>query len=233
MAAVLAYGPDALLSHRAAAALWGVWMSAGKTDVTTSGATRNRPGTRAHRSELHPEDRATRDGIPVTSVARTIMDLSGTLDTEDRLTKLIENADRRELFDLRALERAIARRPGWAGATRLRAVMAAYRDPEDTRSDLERDFLALIRRAELPRPQVNVLVAGELVDVFWPEWKLVTELDSRTYHSSPRAFERDRIRDAILQRNGYRVLRITRKRLHRAPQAVLADVQALLRPPRA
>jgi very-short-patch-repair endonuclease len=234
MAAVLAYGPNALLSHQSAAALWGFGPGSAKIHVSPGGPRRSRLGIAAHRNNgLHPEDRTTHNGIPVTSVAYTIHDLAAAPRTaEDRLTRLIENADRLGLFDLRALERVIARRRRCP--TCLRAVLADYRDPEDTRSPFERDFLALIRRSELPLPQVNTLVAGLLVDAHWPHQHLVVELDSRRYHSSPRAFEEDRIRDATLQRNGYRVLRITHRRLKREPHAVLEDVQVLLRvrPPR-
>jgi very-short-patch-repair endonuclease len=232
MAAVLAYGPGAVLSQRSAAALWGFSAGAAQIDVTVGHATRSRPGVRAHSANLHPEDVATRHNIPLTSVSRTILDLAARLD-ESRLIRVIETADRHQLFDLRALDRAVARQPRRAGVRRLRAVLGDYRDPEDTRSGLERDFLSLVVAAKLPRPQVNVLVAGVLVDCYWPESRLVTELDSRGFHLSPRAFERDRVRDAILQRNGLRVLRITRNRLENEPGRVLEDVRALIRPPRA
>jgi very-short-patch-repair endonuclease len=235
MGAVLAYGPGALLSHQSAAALWGIGPGSAKIHVSPSGARRSRPGISAHRTRgLHPEDIAIRHGIPVTSVARTILDLASLNATaEDRLTKLIENADRLGLFDLRALERVMGRRRHRPVA--LKAVLAGYQDPEDTRSELERDFLALLRRSRLPPPHVNSMVAGLLVDAHWPHQRLVVELDSRRYHSSPRAFETDRIRDATLQRNGYRILRVTHRRLHQEPQSVLEDVCDLLgvRPPRA
>ena len=232
MAAVLAYGPNALLSHRSAGALWRIATTRQrKIDVTTPSAKRSRRGIRAHRAQLHPEDIAKHDNIPVTSVARTILDLAA-LEPEDRLTRIIENAERLGLFDLRAVDRAMERCPRHRGIGRLRAVLADYRDPGDTRSALERDFLALIKKAEFPPPRVNTLLAGELVDIHWPEWGLVIELDSRGFHMNPRVFESDRVRDALLQRHGFRVLRITRKRLDNQPQQVLEDVRALIRPPR-
>jgi very-short-patch-repair endonuclease len=233
MAAVLAYGPGAVLSHRSAAALWGLWSGSAHVDVTVRAARRSRKTIRVHCGDLHPEDVTIRENISVTSVARTILDLAAPLGTEDRLTRLIEAADRFERFDLGALERAIARRPGCAGVGRLRAVLSDYRPPQDTRSGLERDFLSLIRASKLPEPRLNILVAGHLVDAAWSHAGLVVELDSRGYHTSPRAFEEDRIRDADLQRVGYRVLRVTRKRLDNEPQRVLEDVRALIRPPRA
>ncbi len=228
MAAVLAYGPDAVLSHRSAAALWRVGQGSWKINVTVPQTRRSRPKTRVHTSVLHPEEITTHDAIPVTSVARTILDMAALLSREG-LTRLIEEADRAGLADLRAIERTIARRPRVAGVARLGAVLADYRGPADTRSKLERDFRTLIANCPLPEPQYNVLVAGLEVDVFWPQWRLVVELDSRTYHATVSAFERDRLRDAILQKAGFRVLRITSKRLENEPAAILADIIAFSR----
>jgi very-short-patch-repair endonuclease len=229
MAAVLAYGPDAVLSHRSAAAHWEIGQASYKTDVTTAQSKRSRKTIRAHASNLHPEDRTTHDGIPITSIARTILDLAAR-SSNDQLIYLIENADRRYLLDLKALDRAIARRPHVKGVARLKAVLAAYRGPADTRSDLERNFRKLIAKAGLPEPQFNVVVAGLTVDVYWPQWKLVVELDGEPYHANPRKFESDRVRDAILQKIDQRVLRVTGDRLDNASNAVLADVLALRRP---
>jgi very-short-patch-repair endonuclease len=228
MAAVLAYGPDAVLSHRSAAAHWDIGPGFWKIEVTTPYSRRSRKGTRAHSSPLHPEDITIHDGIPVTSVVRTILDLASQLN-KDRLTRLIEEADRKELFDLKALDRAIARRPHAPGIRRLDAVLAAYRGYADTRSKLERDFRALILKAGLPEPQYNVIVQGLTVDVYWPEWKLVVELDGEPYHRPPSAFETDRVRDATLQKIDIRVLRVTGKRMDSEPGAVLADILALRR----
>jgi very-short-patch-repair endonuclease len=228
MAAVLAYGPDAVLSHRSAAAHWDIGPGFWKIEVTTPHSRRCRKGTRAHQAALHPEDITVHDGIPTTTVARAILDLASQLN-DDRLTHLIEEADRKDRFDLKALDRAIARRPRAAGVRRLKAVLSAYRGTADTRSKLERDFRSLIAKANLPEPQYDVLLAGLTVDVYRPEWKLVVELDGEPYHSSPRALETDRIRDATLQKIDIRVLRVTGKRMDSEPEAVLNDVLALRR----
>ena len=228
MAAVLAYGPDAVLSHRSAAAHWGIGQPSWKIEVTTPTSRRSRKGTRAHQGVLHPEDIDVHDGIPVTSAARTILDLAAQL-KHGSLTNLVEAADRADLLDLRALERAIARRPGATGRALLKAVLGTYRGTADTRSKLERDFRALILKAGLPEPQYNVVLGGLTVDVYWPQWRLVVELDGEPYHGNPRAFETDRIRDATLQRLGLRVLRVTGERLRHAPAAVLDDILALSR----
>jgi very-short-patch-repair endonuclease len=229
MAAVLANGPNAVLSHRSAAAHWEIGHASSKIDVTTPDSRRSRKTIRAHASNLHPEDRTIHDEIPITSVARTILDLAAQL-AKDQLTHLIEDADRKQLFDLRALDRAIARRPRVKGVARLKQVLNTYRGPADTRSKLERDFRELVAEAGLPEPQFNVLVAGLTVDVYWPEWKLVVELDGEPYHKNPSAFETDRIRDATLQKVDLRVLRVTGDRLDNTPGAVLADIRALRRP---
>lgn len=228
MAAVLAYGPDAVLSHRSAAAHWDIAPGFWKIEVSTPLSRRSRKGTRLHQATLHPEDVTIREGIPTTTVARTILDLAAHL-SDDRLTRLVEDADRKQLFDLRALDRAIARRPRTSGVVRLRRVLSAYRGTADTRSKLERDFRALIVKAGLPEPQYNVLLAGLTVDVYWPEWKLVVELDGTPYHTDPSSFETDRIRDATLQKIDIRVLRVTGKRMDNEPDAIVNDILALKR----
>ena len=230
MAAVLAYGPDAVLSHRSAAAHWGIGSGSYRIDVTTPRERRGRKTIRAHTAKLHEEDGTTHDGIPITSVTRTIFDLAAKT-RDDGLTYLIEEADRRDLFDLNALDRAIARRPRSPGVVRLNKVLAAYRGPADTPSKLERGFRKLIAHAGLPEPQYNVVVAGLTFDAYWPQWKLVVEVDSDPYHNNPRAFENNRIRDATVQKHDLRVLRVTGDRLDNAPGAVLADVLALRRLP--
>jgi very-short-patch-repair endonuclease len=232
MAAVLAYGPGAVLSHHSAGALWGIISGTAKIHVTIATARHGRAGIRAHRAELHEEDITRRAGVPATSLARTILDLAAVSDGQ-RLSRAIEQAERLELLDLRKLDRAIARRPKGRGVKQLHAVLADYRSHpvRDTRSPLEDDFLRLIKQAGLPAPSVNTLIAGHLVDASWPRWRLVVELDSRTYHSSPRAFEQDRLRDTDLQKHGWRVMRVTRRRLTSEPDQVLADLEALRRLP--
>jgi len=121
----------------------------------------------------------------------------------------------------------MSRRPRATGVVRLKAALVDCRGPADTRSKLERAFRAFIARHRLPEPQYNLLMGGITVDVFWPQWKLVAELDSRRYHLGPGAFERDRVRDAIVQKAGCRVLRVTSKRLANERAAILADILAL------
>jgi hypothetical protein len=142
---------------------------------------------------IHPEDRAVCDGIPVTSIARTLLDLAAVLPYR-RLVRIVEEAERLRLFDLRAVERLLARNPGRRGVRALRAAIAAagYATVPWTRSELEREFLKLCRHASLPQPAVNIWVEGCEVDAAWLEQKLLVELDSREFHFTPGAFERDR-----------------------------------------
>jgi very-short-patch-repair endonuclease len=160
-------------------------------------------------------------------VARTILDQAELLQPHE-LANLVTDVESRRLFDLRELERTIARNPGRRGIKPLRTLMARYREPPITRSDAEKLLLRLCASAGLPRPQTNVIVAGHRVDAVWPEQRLVVEVDSRTHHLTVAAFEEDRRRDADLMLAGYRVLRITWLRLHYEPREVVATLRALL-----
>jgi len=231
MAAVLACGPRALLSHRGAATLLGLLVfSHSLPDVTAPGRSRAaHEGIVVHLPrQLHTEDEATEDGIPVTSVARTLLDLAEVVRPR-LLERAVENAERLGMFDLGAVERLIDRSHGRRGLRALNAALRDYRGtPAFTRSELERLFLDLCSDAGLPKPHVNAWIAGSEVDTVWPDRRLVVELDSHEFHGSRAAFERDRIRDTKLQLAGYRVLRITHRWLEQEPDAVAAAVRSLL-----
>jgi hypothetical protein len=229
IAAVFACGPSAVLSHKSAAAMWEL-LSTDQTrvDVTVPGTSRaKRRGIRVHRTRsLHADEITEVDGISVTTVARTTVDLCGVLNPHQVL-KLIEQADRSHVLDVLALQRVISRCPNRKGLGTLRRVLSDYTGPPAIRSDLERRFVALITEAGLPMPLLNVPLAGYTVDAYWPQWRLVVELDGRGYHLGPRQFETDRIRDAALQRIRCRVLRVTDKRMTSSPAAVIDDVRVL------
>jgi very-short-patch-repair endonuclease len=228
MAAVLAYGPESAISHRTAAALHELRPTAQRRiDISVPTARRSRPKTRLHVAELAPEDITSGERIRVTTVARTIVDLAAVLDA-DQLLRVVEQGERIRVLDFRALRKASARAKDRPGAGTLRQILATYTEAPPTRSELERQFLSLIDQAQLPRPLVNAKVAGLEVDFFWPEQRLIVELDGRAYHTSPRAFEHDRLRDATLLRAGYRILRITYRRLRDEPAGVVQDVVVLL-----
>jgi len=201
-----------------------------RVDVTVAANhARQRPGLRVHVTRaFHPEDVTNLDGVPVTTVARTIVDLASVL-TKTQLLRVLEQAQRSNQLNLLAVVRALDRRGHAKGARQLRELLAEYVGAPETKSELEDLFLDFVKRTGLPRPQLNVKLAGIEVDVYWPRFGLVVELDSRGFHLNPRVFESDRLRDARLQRLGVRVLRITWKRLKFEPDAVLDDILALAR----
>jgi len=173
------------------------------------------------------------DGIPVTSVARTIVDLAASL-KPDQLLDVIDSAVRAELFDQAALERAIARTPHRRGVKKLRTLLVDYRGAPDLRSKFEKRFRHRLRATPgLPEALHGRQVAGHEADVYFPQFKLVIELDSRGYHLTPRAFESDAVRDAARLKQGIATLRVTDKRFDADPDAVIQDVLALTirRPP--
>jgi very-short-patch-repair endonuclease len=238
LAGVLAVGPGALLSHRSAAALWELGVGAGtRVDVTvTAPARRSRQGVAVHETrELQDRDRARRNGIPVTSVARTLLDLAEVI-PKRRLERAVEEAERLRLFDLRAIDDVCERGTGRRGLGALRAAVEAQRPSASfTRSELERILIDLCHENDLPRPRGNHWVCGFEVDAVWPEQRLVVEVDGYEFHRTRAAFERDRARDAALQVAGFRVLRFTRRGLEREREAVAPTLRGLLRmqpPPR-
>lgn len=233
MAAVLACGPQAVLSHRPALTLWELRPApAGAIDVTIPGRTRRgQQGIRVHRVRtLDARDRAEVHGIPVTSVGRALLDYAEIVRLQ-RVRLALEAAERRDLLDMSSLDELIERSPGRHGLKPLRTALGELRGPApSTQSELENRFLALIREAGMPEPQVNVVVAGIVVDFFWPRTRLVVEADGYRFHKTRRSFEGDRVRDAKLQIAGYRVLRATYARIVHERGALVRDLRALLDP---
>jgi very-short-patch-repair endonuclease len=231
MAAVLACGPGAVLSHRDAAALHNLRGSgsAKAIHVTASGKKRPRPGIHVHNvRHLHPTDRTIVDGIPVTSVHRTLLDYAET-ERPQELRWAFEKYDRLDLLDMRKLDAVMARNPGRRGIKPLTALITEYRGPApDTRSGKERRFLALVREAGLPEPSVNVSVARIVVDFYWPQYKLVLEVDSYTYHHTPADRAEDRRKERVLRANGCEVRRVTDVELDETPEIAVADVKVAL-----
>jgi predicted transcriptional regulator of viral defense system len=184
IAAVLACGHEAVLSHRSAAALWRLAASRGsRVEVTAASRGRvRRAGIELHQvRQFHPEDRSEREGIPVTSVARTLLDFAEVVDPR-RLERAFEEADRLQLLNLREIERTCGRNPGRRGLKPLRALLSEAQPVLETRSELERRFLSFCRDAQLPPPAVNVIVAGYEVDALWVDRRLVVELDGYAFH---------------------------------------------------
>ncbi len=231
MGAVLAAGPGAVLSHRSAAALWGIRPTAGsRIDVMVPGSgRRNRPGIAVHVTRELDRDRTERAGIPITSIARTLLDLAEVV-PEGQIARAFEQAERLQLLDLNAVEEVCRRCLGRRGLGALARVAADQSGPPAfTRSELERAFLDFCDEEWLPKPRVNQLICGLEVDMVWPTWRLVVELDGYAFHRTRAAFERDRARDVLLQGAGYRVLRFTDRRLRQEPEAIADTLRAFIR----
>jgi hypothetical protein len=224
MAAALAYGPAAVLSHRAAAAVrdLGPWPS-GTVDVTVAVRRRAQPGIRVHCAQV---ERQVADGFPVTTATRTLIDLASVLPLA-RLEEAFERAERLGVLDAESVREQMW---GRRGAKKIRAVLAGLDATEPTRSELERAFRKLCKRHRLPLPSHNVSVHCEDVDAYWAiGGGVVVELDSWEWHRTRRAFERDREKAAKLERRGVRVLRFTWRQVERGGADVAATVRAALR----
>lgn len=227
MGAVLACGEGALLSHRSGAALWGLLRSHRGPIEVTSASGRGRLGIAVHEGGIRREERSAVAGIPVTSVARTLFDLAEVLD-RDQLERAFEEADRLRLLEMRALEEVCMQGHGRHALAPVRRLIDEARAPSWTRSELEDRFQTLCREHRLPPAHTNVSILGHEVDVYWPEAKFVVEADSWTFHHQRGAFERDRARDAAMQAAGYRVIRVTYRRLEREPEKVAAEIRSVL-----
>ena len=212
LAAVLACGEGALLSHRCAASLWGLAPTpSGRIDVIVTGrGVRSQPGIAIHRTRsLHPDDISQRDGIPCASPARTLVDLAG-VSRPHVLERALELAQHERIFDARAIRAALARASGRRGLGRLRSLLDELPDePPPKRTELERRFLRLVRDAALPLPRVRELIGIYEVDFQWPSHGLVVETDGRATHGTEQAFEEDRRRDLYLRLAGWDTMRFT------------------------
>ena len=234
MAAVLAVGPGALLSHRDAAALHGLRPPGDhvRWEVTTTGRASSTRTIRVFRATaLDEQDRATLTGIPVTSVAPTLVDLAGTVPTA-QLTKALNEAERRRVFDLTAIERALAataRRPGSGHAAMAKALAELAAIGADvTRSELEDRFLALLDEHRMPRPRTNHGIEGMEVDAVWPHQRVAVELDGWGPHQTRRAFQTDRERSNDLTAAGWTLLRFTWADVTRRPDDTALRVATAL-----
>ena len=170
-----------------------------------------------------------RERIPVTSVARTLLDLAEVVDRQ-RLEGAWEEADRLGLLELVAVERVCERAHGRRALKPIRQLAEEARAPTYTRSPLENRFIEFYRShlADLPEPHTNVSILDHEVDAYWPKHRLVVEMDSWEFHHHRAAFERDRARDATMQAAAYRVIRLTHRRLEREPAAIASQLRALL-----
>jgi hypothetical protein len=235
MAAVLASGPGAVLSHGDAAALWDIAPARGTAihvmTSSRSGRAPDRRRVRLHRvGTLTDDEKAVSARIPVTTPARTLLDLVPSLRPR-ALEDVIERMDRLSLFDLVAVRRCLDKHPRQSGAPKLRMVLErlAGSAVADTRSPLEVAMLQLCDDYNLPTPSANTYIAGFLVDFHWPGTDLIVETDGFAFHRTRTAFDADRERDQALALAGYRVIRFTYKQVTRRRRDTARRLRALLR----
>ena len=235
MAAVLACGPGALLSHRSAAELWGM-RNDGRAvvDVTAPNRRGRSPnGICAHLDgSVLLRDRSEVAGVPCTSVARTLLDLAGAVSGQE-LRAAVGEAEVRRIVDLAAVCEVVERSTGRRGVARLRILIDDFDlSIKGTRSKLERKFLSLCSRAGLPRPEVNVLLdLGDVryrPDFLWRDARLIIETDGRQVHGTHSAHEADPRREQRLQLAGWRVSRCTWAQVTHEPGQLAQTIRGLL-----
>lgn len=231
LAAVLACGPNAVLSYASAAQLWDMRGSRGPIEVTRRAGHRRPHGVRLHQTRsLPPEHMTIEAGIPVTTPERTLLDMAARLDIR-QLEHALVAADRAGRISWPELWSVVEAGNGRKGRGRLRRLCIQV-DPRATeaRSNPEIDFLALCREAKLPPPEVNVLVEGRMVDFHWRHARLIVEIDSYRYHGDRPAFERDHASTVVLMAAGYKILRATDLMLEEDPNPFLHLVHKALQP---
>jgi hypothetical protein len=224
-AGLLYAGNDSALSHQTAAYVWGLIKTEPRViHVATTRDLRSLQTVRLHRfSQL---DQGTHDGLPVTTVPRTLLDLAATMPLHDT-RRAVAEADHLGLLDAAAVTSALGR--GRRGSTALRdALVRHIPSLAETRSRLEERFLMLCQDHGLPLPEVNVTIQGFTVDCLWRRPRVVVELDGHADHDRKAVIEADRRRDLALRRLGYTVHRYTWHQLVHTPELVIADLRAAI-----
>jgi very-short-patch-repair endonuclease len=235
MAAVLGSGPDAVLSHWSAAALWMIRPNSRETiDVTVAHRSRSSGLIRRHVAWLPPDERTVREGIPVTSVPRTVLDLAAT-ERDDVIDAILAEVEFMEHRDRLSLSDLLERYPGRRGTKKVRGALRQLEEgpPRRRRSPLEERFVPFLRRHHLPLPRLNdwILLGVERfqVDCHWPGTGQIVELDSWQAHGTRSAFQSDRRRDRLLRAAGYTVTHLTWAQLDDEPQEIATDLRLLLK----
>jgi very-short-patch-repair endonuclease len=232
MAAVVACGQGAVLSHLDAAVLWGFYDRLGTLVHVTVKWRRSVQGLAIHRTRrLDPDETTIKNGIPVTTVERTFVDLTECL-SEDRQLRALREAEFQRLLDLDALNAAVERAHGRRRLKLLKDAIAKHRPGQIIRGELEHRFAELLRGASIRQPDTNVSVEARgrtyVLDCYWPEYQLAVELDGRDGHAREMAFESDRRKDAALNAIGVRLLRFTWQRVAYDGAELLADLTAAM-----
>jgi very-short-patch-repair endonuclease len=237
MAAVLGSGPDALLSHQTAAALWGLrGYSGGTIHVTVPRKSTSTKGIRRHFSLVPSDERAVEERIPATSVHRTIFDLAATVSV-DEVVAMIKEAEYLNRWDRLPLPDLLERHPGKRGSRKVRFALRRLKEepPGRKRSTLEERFAPFLRQHRLPMPRFNdwILLDGKnyQVDCHWPGTHQIVELDGWAGHHTRSAFREDRARDRKLRVADYSVVHITWNQLDDEPDQIAVDLRSLLTRP--
>lgn len=237
LAAVLAAGEGAVLTHRSAGRLWGLLPAASEwVDVTCPpGRVVRRKGIVSHESSMRDDEWEVVDGIPVTAPFRTVFDLAAVLKQRE-LERAWHEAMVRGLTAKVALPVLLERYPGRRGTRQLRELLNSPEPVGLTRNDFEEAFLALVDAHGLRRPRMNadLAVRGRFfeIDALWEHERVALELDSRGVHGMPKKFESDRQRDRILVAEGWRTMRVTWRQLQEEPEEIVADLRLALAQPR-
>lgn len=229
MAGVLAGGKDAVLSHRSAAALWQMLPRRPGIHVTTPRGLHDRDAIEFHSQSLQLDEVTIHDGIPTTTVARTLLDIAAT--DPDNLERAFNEAEYRRLWDQVGVAELIRRHRGQPGTRRL-ATLLGQGTKGITREELEDRFHALVEKTDLPKPLRNQPLTIEnrtiYPDAMWPDAKLIVELDSRAAHDTTSRFDSDRERDRLLALAGWRVVRVTWRHVTDDGPKLAADLRALI-----
>jgi very-short-patch-repair endonuclease len=226
MAAVLACGPAALLSHRSAAALWGIVPVRRRQAIdVTAGAFRRRAGIRVHRRrDLGPEHRREVSGIPVTDPVSTLVDFAARA-RDWQVEQAINEADRLDLVETEALRADLSLLGPRPGMSRMRRVLGL---DALTDTGLERKFFAIVRAAGLPLPETQVYVNGYRVDFFWPELRLVVETDGWRHHRTSGEQATDRRRDQAHMTAGLTTVRFGEDQVRYEPAYVRSTLTTVI-----
>lgn len=236
MAAVLAAGDGAVLSHRSAGRLWRLLPPAVEcVEVTCRpGRVVRRKGIVSRQSVLQADEWMVWDGIPVASPFRTIFDLAAVLEMRE-LERAFHEAEARQVTDRVSLPVLLEQYPGRRGSKNLRKLLDAPEPVGITRNDFEEAFVGLVDRYGLRRPRMNAPLAirGRFfeIDALWERERVAAELDSREIHGTRKKFESDRLRDRILVAEGWRTMRITWRQLHEEAEEIVADLRLALERP--
>jgi predicted transcriptional regulator of viral defense system len=229
LAAVLACEPGAVLSHRSAAWLWGFLPTCpSEPEVTAPGRGHRRYRIRVHRvAALADQDCGTREGIPVTTAPRTLIDLAEVASSRE-LSRAVDRAKRLHRLDLYSLDRVLSRRNRTVGAKRLRKVLALYRKPVFDRARSELLFLDGLEKEGVSPPKLNSWVEKWEIDAYWEDERFAVEVDGWETHGSREAFENDRLRLEEMKLAGIDCIPVSARRIEKEPEQVAKHIRILL-----